>query len=87
MCHGTVAVVADPHEIANVLGIAGIDFMIESGQQVPLKFYFGTPSCVPATAFESTGTRLTAHDVAELPVAGLLDLGSCEEMAASYSGH
>lgn len=66
VCHGTVAVVADPHEIANVLGIAGMDFMIESGQQVPLKFYFGAPSCVPATAFESAGARLTARDVAEL---------------------
>ncbi|MCX5869519.1 MAG: adenine deaminase [Deltaproteobacteria bacterium] len=66
VCHGTVAVVADPHEIANVLGIAGIDFMIENGRQVPLKFYFGAPSCVPATAFESAGARLTARDVAEL---------------------
>ncbi len=66
VCHGTVAVVADPHEIANVLGVPGIDFMIESGQQVPLKFYFGAPSCVPATAFENSGARLTAHDVKEL---------------------
>lgn len=66
VCHGTVAVVADPHEIANVLGITGIDFMIASGQQVPLKFYFGAPSCVPATSFESAGARLTARDVAEL---------------------
>ncbi len=64
--HGTVAVVADPHEIANVLGIPGIDFMIDSGGQVPLKFFFGAPSCVPATAFESSGAKLTAHDVAEL---------------------
>lgn len=64
--HGTVAVVADPHEIANVLGVAGIDFMIESGRQVPLKFYFGAPSCVPATAFENSGARLTARDVAGL---------------------
>ncbi len=66
VCHGTVAVVADPHEIANVLGIAGIDFMIENGRQVPLKFYFGAPSCVPATAFENAGARLGARDVAEL---------------------
>ncbi len=64
--HGTVAVVADPHEIANVLGIAGIDFMIENARQVPLKFYFGAPSCVPATTFESAGARLTAHDVTKL---------------------
>ncbi len=66
VCHGTVAVVADPHEIANVLGIPGIDFMIASGQQVPLKFYFGAPSCVPATAFENSGARIGAREVAEL---------------------
>ena len=66
MCHGTVAVVADPHEIANVLGIPGIDFMIESGKQVPLKFYFGAPSCVPATAFENSGATLDAREVAAL---------------------
>ncbi len=64
--HGTVAVVADPHEIANVVGVAGIDFMIASGRQTPLKFYFGAPSCVPATAFENAGAVLTAADVAEL---------------------
>ena len=66
VCHGTVAVVADPHEIANVLGIPGIDFMIESGKQVPLKFYFGAPSCVPATAFENSGATLDAREVAAL---------------------
>ena len=66
VCHGTVAVVADPHEITNVLGIAGIDFMIASGRKTPLKFFFGAPSCVPATAFETTGARITAGEVAEL---------------------
>ena len=66
VCHGTVAVVADPHEIANVLGIAGIDFMIESGRRVPLKFYFGAPSCVPATGFENSGATLSARDVETL---------------------
>jgi len=66
VCHGTVAVVADPHEIANVLGVAGIDFMIESGNQVPLKFYFGAPSCVPATAFENSGATLDAREVEAL---------------------
>ncbi|MDR9502009.1 MAG: adenine deaminase, partial [Desulfurivibrionaceae bacterium] len=66
VCHGTVAVVADPHEIANVLGVAGIDLMIKSGGQVPLKFFFGAPSCVPATAFENSGARLSAADVADL---------------------
>jgi adenine deaminase len=64
--HGTVAVVADPHEIANVLGVAGIDFMIASGRQSPLKFAFGAPSCVPATAFENSGARLTAADIDSL---------------------
>ncbi|MBV5307446.1 MAG: adenine deaminase [Desulfobulbaceae bacterium] len=64
--HGTVAVVADPHEIANVLGVTGIDYMIASGRKTPLKFYFGAPSCVPATDFESAGARLTAVDVEAL---------------------
>ncbi|MDG4476181.1 adenine deaminase [Thiovibrio frasassiensis] len=66
VCHGTVAVVADPHEIANVLGVAGIDFMIGSGKQVPLKFYFGAPSCVPATGFENSGATLNAREVEAL---------------------
>lgn len=66
VCHGTVGVVADPHEIANVLGIPGIDFMIESGRQAPLKFYFGAPSCVPATAFENSGATLDAREVEAL---------------------
>lgn len=66
VCHGTVAVVADPHEIANVLGVPGIDWMIENGGRTPLKFSFGAPSCVPATPFENSGARLTAADVAAL---------------------
>ncbi|MBC8207766.1 MAG: adenine deaminase [Desulfobulbaceae bacterium] len=64
--HGTVAVVADPHEIANVLGVPGIDFMIENAAQAPLKFYFGAPSCVPATEFENSGATVSANDVEEL---------------------
>lgn len=56
--HGTVATVSDPHEIANVLGVPGVDFMISNGREVPFKFYFGAPSCVPATAFETAGARL-----------------------------
>ncbi len=56
--HGTVATVSDPHEIANVLGIEGIDFMIANGNTVPFKFYFGASSCVPATGFESSGANL-----------------------------
>jgi adenine deaminase len=61
--HGTVATVSDPHEIANVLGIKGVDFMIENGKKVPLKFNFGAPSCVPATSFESAGAVIDADDI------------------------
>ena len=64
--HGTVATVSDPHEIANVLGIKGVDYMIDSGNQVPLKFNFGAPSCVPATPFETAGAELNSKDVEEL---------------------
>lgn len=64
--HGTVATVSDPHEIANVLGMEGVRYMIENGKQVPFKFYFGAPSCVPATTFETAGATLTAAEVEEL---------------------
>ena len=61
--HGTVATVSDPHEIANVLGVKGLEFMIENGKKVPLKFNFGAPSCVPATSFESAGAIIDADDI------------------------
>src|SRR5690348_941539 len=61
--HGTVATVSDPHEIANICGIKGVDYMVENGKQVPFKFYFGAPSCVPATDFETAGAALNAKDV------------------------
>ncbi len=64
--HGTVATVSDPHEIANVLGIPGVDFMIRNGSQVPFHFYFGAPSCVPATNFETAGAELGPDAVGEL---------------------
>lgn len=64
--HGTVACVCDPHEIANVCGIPGIDYMIEDGKHSPLKFYFGAPSCVPATHVETAGAVLNAADVKAL---------------------
>ncbi|SNR17287.1 adenine deaminase [Tenacibaculum jejuense] len=64
--HGTVATVSDPHEIANVLGVAGVDFMIENGKKVPLKFNFGAPSCVPATSFESAGAVIDSDDIKKL---------------------
>ena len=64
--HGTVATVSDPHEIANVMGVEGVEFMIESGSRVPMKFCFGAPSCVPATAFETSGASIDAKEVATL---------------------
>ncbi len=66
VCHGTVATVSDPHEIANVLGMKGIRYMIENGKKVPFKFFFGAPSCVPATAFETAGAVVNAKDIEEL---------------------
>ncbi|MCB0547748.1 MAG: adenine deaminase [Phaeodactylibacter sp.] len=64
--HGTVATVSDPHEIANVLGEEGVHYMIENGRRVPFKFYFGAPSCVPATAFETAGATIDAAGVERL---------------------
>ncbi len=64
--HGTVGTISDPHEIANVCGMQGVDFMIENGKTVPFKFYFGAPSCVPATIFETAGATLNAGDVDKL---------------------
>jgi adenine deaminase len=64
--HGTVATISDPHEIANVCGVAGVDFMIENGKQVPFKFHFGAPSCVPATIFETAGAAINSEEVDEL---------------------
>ncbi|GGG22421.1 adenine deaminase [Pontibacter amylolyticus] len=64
--HGTVATVSDPHEIGNVLGIKGVEYMIENGKKVPFKFYFGAPSCVPATPFETAGAEITAADIETL---------------------
>ncbi|WEK36262.1 MAG: adenine deaminase [Candidatus Pseudobacter hemicellulosilyticus] len=64
--HGTVATVSDPHEIANVCGMAGVEYMISNGRTVPFKFYFGAPSCVPATPFETAGATLDAQAVAAL---------------------
>ncbi|MFY8108153.1 MAG: adenine deaminase [Bacteroidia bacterium] len=61
--HGTVGTISDPHEIANVCGIAGVDFMIQNGKKVPFHFCFGAPSCVPATVFETTGAKLLSNEV------------------------
>ena len=64
--HGTVATVSDPHEVANVCGMEGVEFMIENGKTVPFKFNFGAPSCVPATIFETAGSTLDSTDVEKL---------------------
>jgi len=64
--YGTVATISDPHEIANVLGTAGVYYMIENGKKVPLKFHFGAPSCVPATTFESAGAVIDSEGIKEL---------------------
>ncbi|WP_407423560.1 adenine deaminase [Methanobrevibacter sp.] len=61
--HGTTSVVCDPHEIANVSGIEGIEFMIENASHVPFNFYFSAPSCVPATSFETAGAALDASEI------------------------
>jgi len=64
--HGSVATVSDPHEIANVCGLAGVQYMIENSKQTPFKFFFGAPSCVPATTFESAGATLDANAIKQL---------------------
>lgn len=64
--NGMVAVVADPHEIANVAGVEGINFMIDNGKHVPFKFYFGAPSCVPATQNETSGAKIGSAEISEL---------------------
>ena len=63
---GTVATVSDPHEIGNVLGVAGVKYMIEDGEKVNFKFNFGAPSCVPATPFETAGAEIDLAGVSEL---------------------
>jgi adenine deaminase len=64
--HGTVATISDPHEIANVCGVPGVQYMIDNAKQVPLKFHFGAPSCVPALPLEAAGAVLDSNAVAEL---------------------
>jgi len=66
VAHGTVATVSDPHEIANVCGAEGVQYMIDNGKQTPFKFFFGAPSCVPATTFETAGATLNAAAVDKL---------------------
>jgi len=61
--HGTVATVSDPHEIGNVLGVTGVEYILANAEKVPFKFYFGAPSCVPATPFETAGAEITPADI------------------------
>lgn len=74
--HGTVATVSDPHEIANVLGIPGIEYMLNDARKVPFKFFFGASSCVPATKFETAGAALSA-----LEIDGLLSRGEIKYLS------
>ena len=64
--HGTVATVSDPHEIANVCGVAGVELMLRNASQTDFKFCFGAPACVPATLFETAGARLDSTVVSSL---------------------
>ncbi len=64
--HGTVATVSDPHEIANVCGVEGVQYMIDNSKLSPFKFFFGAPSCVPATGFETAGATLDSKAVEAL---------------------
>ncbi len=64
--HGTIGTISDPHEIANVCGVEGVNYMIDNGKKVPFHFFFGAPSCVPATIFETAGASIDSKQVAEL---------------------
>ena len=64
--HGTIGTISDPHEIANVCGMKGVQYMIDNGKKVPFHFFFGAPSCVPATVFETAGAAINSKDVATL---------------------
>lgn len=64
--HGTIATISDPHEIANVCGMEGIHFMIDHSKNAPVKIFYGAPSCVPATNFETSGAVIDSKDIAQL---------------------
>lgn len=76
--HGTISTVSDPHEIGNVLGIAGVDYMLNETERTPFKFCFGAPSCVPATPFETAGATISVNDVKDL--LGRRNIGYLAEM-------
>ena len=64
--HGTIGTISDPHEIANVCGVEGVHYMINNGKKVPFHFFFGAPSCIPATTFETAGASINSEEVATL---------------------
>ena len=64
--HGTIGTISDPHEIANVCGVEGVHYMIDNGKKVPFHFFFGAPSCVPATTYETAGAEINSDAVATL---------------------
>lgn len=76
--HGTISTVSDPHEIGNVLGITGVDYMLNETERTPFKFCFGAPSCVPATPFETAGATISVNDVKDL--LGRRNIGYLAEM-------
>lgn len=86
--HGITGVIADPHEIANVSGVAGIQYIIENGGQVPMDIYVMLPSCVPATSFENAGCSLTAEDLKPLySKKGVYGLGEVMDFPAVLQGN
>lgn len=64
--HGTVGTISDPHEIANVIGVAGVEYMLDNAAKVSFHFFFGAPSCVPATSFETAGAIINSADIEKL---------------------
>jgi adenine deaminase len=85
--HGTTTLVADPHEIANVRGMAGIEFMLHNSQGLPLEMYFMAPSCVPATHLETSGATLNAIDLSALGLhPRILGLGEMMNFPGVLSG-
>jgi adenine deaminase len=85
--HGTTTAVADPHELANVLGLEGIDFMIEQAQNLPITIFYMIPSCVPASGFETSGAELTAREIGYfLHEENVLGLGEVMNFPAVLAG-
>ncbi len=85
--HGTAAVVADPHEIGNVLGIPGIELLVAASAGLPLAFHFMAPSCVPATRWEHAGAVLDAAAIEQLlHTPGILGLAEVMDFPAVLVG-